>query len=360
MSRRPNPRKVLNPLMEPKVRVMRRMALSTAPSSPLSTALATALIVALLTALLMPVASAAATYPARAVRVIVPYPVGGPIDAIGRRLAEGLQRETGQPFVVENRAGASGSIGADAVAKAAPDGHTLLFTIPDAVINVASTVRHLPYDPRKDFAFITQVASSGAVLIVNPGLKARSLADLEQAGRVDPMLAFGSWGPGSYPHVLGQAMVRKSGVAFVHVPYRGAAPALQDLLANQIGFAFGPANLAVQFQQKGQASLLAVSGPRRSPLLPDVPTFAEQGYDGPAFLLTAWAGLLAPVGTDPSIVEVLHRTAVTVARTQAFHTFLASLGFEPMASTPSEFRAAFDREFPLINDILRSTGLQPE
>ena len=155
-----------------------------------------------------PLLALAQAWPAKPVRVVVPYPAGGPVDAIGRRLAEALQQQTGQPFVIDNRSGASGSIGADAVAKAPPDGYTLLLTIPDALINVVSTLRSLPYDPRKDFAFVTQVAASGVALMANPDLDAHSLADLERAGRARP-LAYGSWGPGSYPHVIGQAMVQQ-------------------------------------------------------------------------------------------------------------------------------------------------------
>lgn len=305
-------------------------------------------------------ANAQSGYPERPVRIVVPYPVGGPIDAVGRRLAEALQRRTGQPFIVDNRAGGSGSIGTDAVAKAAPDGYTLLFTIPDPVINVVSTIRQLPYDPRKDFAFVTQVATSGVVLMADPKLASSRLADLEKSGREQAGLTFGSWGPGSYPHVLGESIVRKSGIAFVHVPYRGAAPSLQDLLARQIGFAFGPASLALQYQQKGQVALLAISGPRRSTLLPDVPTFAEQGYDAPIFRTSTWAGLLAPAGTNPAIVDRLQQMAAEAIRAPAFTAFLTSIGFEPLASTSADFRRDFDREFPLINEIIRGTGLKPE
>jgi len=302
----------------------------------------------------------AQTWPAKPVRVIVPYPAGGPVDAIGRRLAESLQKQTGQPFLIDNRSGASGSIGADAVAKAAPDGYTLLLTIPDALVNVVSIIRNLPYDPRKDFAFVTQVASSGVALMANPDLQAGSLADLERAARAQPGLAYGSWGPGSYPHVIGQAMVQKSGIAFVHVPYRGVAPAVQDLLARQIGFTFGPSNLAVQYAQKGQANVLAVAGSKRSRLLPDVPTFAEQGYDTPAFLLTAWVGLLAPAGTPAAITDALHRQVGKALEDADFRAYLASLGFEPVGSTPAQFRQDFEREFPLVNALIKSTGLTPE
>lgn len=305
-------------------------------------------------------AALAQAYPTKPVRLVVPYPAGGPVDAIGRRLAEQLQQQTGQPFIVDNRGGASGSLGADAVAKAAPDGYTLLLTIPDALINVVSTIRNLPYDPRRDFAFVTQVAQSGAALMASPDLQVRTLADLERVARARPGLAYGSWGPGSYPHVLGQAIVQKTGLAFVHVPYRGVTPAVQDLMAKQIAFTFGPANMAAQFAQKGQVSVLAVAGPKRSPLLPDVPTFAEQGYAGPAFALTAWVGLLAPAATPAPILEALHRQVTQALGNAGLAAFIGSVGFEPLASTPAQFRQAFDREFPLVNELIASTGLKPE
>lgn len=314
----------------------------------------------LLFALGAPAAAQAQPYPAKPVRIVIPYPAGGPVDAIGRRLAEALQRQTGQPFVIDNRSGASGSIGADAVAKAAPDGYTLLLTIPDALINVASIIRNLPYDPRKDFAFVTQVASSGAALMADPDLQAGSLAELERAARAKPGLAFGSWGPGSYPHVLGQAMVRKSGIAYVHVPYRGVAPAVQDLLGHQIGFTFGPSNLAQQYAQKGQARVLAVAGPRRSALLPQVPTFAEQGYTDAAFQLTAWVGLLAPAATPKAVTEELQRQVGTTLKDPEFVRFLAATGFEPIGSSAQQFQQDFEREFPLVNALIKSTGLTPE
>jgi tripartite-type tricarboxylate transporter receptor subunit TctC len=155
-------------------------------------------------------------------------------------------------------------------------------------------------------------------------------------------------------------MVQKSGIPFVHVPYRGVAPALQDLLGGQIGFTFGPAHLAAQYAKKGQASVLAVAGPRRSPLLPDVPTFAEQGYDAPALRLTAWVGLLAPAGTPEAVTAVLHRQVQQALEDPAFRGFLAGIGFEPVGSTPAQFRQAFEQEFPLVTDLIRSTGLRPE
>lgn len=302
----------------------------------------------------------AQAYPDKPVRIVVPYPVGGPVDAIGRKLAASLQAKTAQPFLVENRGGAGGSIGADVVAKAAPDGYTLLLTIPDALINVVATVAKLPYDAKTDFAFITQVASSGVALMANPGLEAASLAELEAAAKASSGLAFGSWGPGSFPHVLGQAMVQSTGADLVHVPYRGVAPAIQDVLSRQIAFTFGPSNLARQYAESGQVAVLAVSGEERSPLLPDVPTFSEQGYDAPVFRFTVWVGLLAPAKTPGPVIDFLHRQVDAILQEADFRDFLASLDFKPAGSTPEAFRQGFDEEFPVIIDLIRSTGLSPQ
>ena len=300
-------------------------------------------------------------YPAQPVRLVVPYPAGGPVDAIARRYAEQLSRQMGQPFVIDNKAGASGSIGANSVATAKPDGHTLLLTIPDALINVTALLKQLPYDPQKDFVFITQIAASGAVLMANAGVPAANLGELLQLAKAKPgSMAYGSWGPGSYPHVLGHALTQQANVELIHTAYRGALPAIQDMVARQIAFTFGPANVAAQFARSGQAKPLAIAGSRRSPLLPETPTFAELGFGDAAFRLNVWVGLLAPAGTPAAIVQKLQAESQAALKTPELAAFIAAQGFEVLGSTPEAFAADYRREFPLVTGILKSTGIQPE
>lgn len=305
--------------------------------------------------------ASAQQWPDRPIHWIVPTAAGGPLDAIARQVAQEVGKKLGQPVVVENRPGGGGSIGAGVVAKAAPDGYTFLFSQADSLINVVSLIKDLPYDSMRDFALVTQVSQTGAVLMANPDLGGASLNDVLAAARAKSApLSYGSWGPGSYTHILGETLASRSGAPLLHVPYKGGAPAIQDFLGRQIALAFAPANLAIQFAQKGQAKLLAISGPRRSPLLPDLPTFAEQGFADPIFQISIWFGLSAPRGTPGAVIGRMHETVAAAMQEPAVAKFVAEGGGEVLASSPQAFRAAFEQEYRLVNLAIKQAGVVAE
>ncbi|MCK9511153.1 MAG: tripartite tricarboxylate transporter substrate binding protein [Pigmentiphaga sp.] len=299
----------------------------------------------------------AETWPDRPIRWVVPTAAGGPLDGIGRQVAQETSKRLGQPIIIENRPGAGGSIGAAVVAKAEPDGYTFLFSQADSLINAVALIKDLPYDPRRDFSLVTQASQTGAVLMANPDVKGTTLAEVLNAEGNSPALSYGSWGPGSYTHILGETLSRRSGAPLIHVPYKGGAPAIQDFLGKQIQLAFAPANLARQFAEKGQAKLLAISGTRRSELLPELPTFAEQGFAEPIFQVGIWFGLSAPSGTPDAVIERMYESVAAAMREPAIQKFIADGGGEVMASTPQAFRAAFEQEFELVNQTIQQAGV---
>lgn len=291
------------------------------------------------------------------VRWIVPFPAGGPLDAVARRLAEGVGPRLKQTIVVENKAGANGSIGTAEVARAAPDGRTLALAIPDSLISVASLVKNPPYDARRDLTLITQMVASSVVLMAHAKLGASSMAELMgKARQAKPPIGYGSWGPGTLPHLVMSAIESQSTATFTHVPYRGAAPALQDLAGGQVQLGFGPAHVALQYQQKGLATPIAVTG-QRSALLPDVPTLAEQGFKGPVEESRIWFALVGPKGLPASEVQRWYDAIGATVRTPEFEKFLAGIGFVPFMSSPQQFAQNLAREHVVTNELIRKLGI---
>lgn len=304
----------------------------------------------------------AESWPARPIRWVVPTASGGPLDTMGRRLAQDVSKRLGQPIVIENRPGGGGSIGAAVVASSPPDGYTFLFSQADSLINSVSLIRNLPYDPRRDFALVTQATETGAVLMANPDVQGSTLDEVLKAGRApgSQSLTYGSWGPGSYTHIAGVTLARRSGTPLVHVPYKGGAPAIQDMIARQISFAFGPPAFAAQLAQKGQAKLLAVTGRKRSSLVPEVPTFAELGYSDPLFRIGIWFGLSAPAGTPQPVIERMQAEVAAALSEPELAQFIAQSGAEPLGSTAAQFKEAFEKEYSLVNQAIRDAGVSPE
>lgn len=290
-------------------------------------------------------------------RWIVPFAAGGPLDAVARKLAEGVGPRLNQTIVVENRAGANGSIGTSEVVRAAPDGRTLALALPDSLISVASLVKNPPYDARRDLTLITQMVTSSVVLLAHSSLQVASMAELmAKARHAKPPIGYGSWGPGTLPHLVMASVEAQSSASFTHVPYRGAAPALQDLAGGQVQLGFAPANVAVQYQQKGLATPIAVTG-QRSALLPDVPTLAEQGFKGPVEESRIWFGLVGPKGMPAELVLRWHDAISATVRTPEFEKFLTGIGFVPFLSTPQQFSNNLAREFDVINSLIRKLGI---
>ncbi|AQV98853.1 LacI family transcriptional regulator [Cupriavidus necator] len=318
--------------------------------------------VARLTALLLCAASigtaAAQSYPQRPVRLIVPYAPGGSADIAARLVSDAWSKSLGGTIVVENRAGAGGNIGVDAVAKAAADGYTIGLQTVSLAINPGLFPR-MPYDTLKDLAPIGMVASSQHVLVVNNNVPAKNLQELIAAARATPgKLTYGSAGNGSTFHMSAELFKSVANVSIVHVPYRGGGPALVDTIAGQVDMSFPVVSAAQQHVQGGKLRALAVTGTRRSPQLPNVPTAAEAGLPGYAF--ETWFMVFAPAGTPRPVIDKLNAALNTALAAQATRERMLKEGFEPTPSTPEAARQRLEKEMPVWANLIRQRGITAE
>jgi tripartite-type tricarboxylate transporter receptor subunit TctC len=298
------------------------------------------LLVALATATLLagaaPLAQAQA-WPSKPLRIVVNFPPGGAADVIARAVAAPLQDTLGQSVVVENRGGSGGNIGGDAVAKSAPDGHTLLMSSGGMVSVNPHIYARMPFDPAKDLTPVAAAARVLVFLVVKPEFPATNAQEFLAHLKANPgKRSFGSPGNGSSPHLAGEMMKAQAGVFAVHVPYRGAAPALTDLLAGQLDFLFDP-GIGLPHVRAGRLKMLAVGSPKRSPLFPDVPTLDEVGLKG--FDADTIFGFYAPAGTPAPVIERLNREINRILETAALRERITALGGEPAPMSPSQFAA---------------------
>jgi tripartite-type tricarboxylate transporter receptor subunit TctC len=299
-------------------------------------------------------AGAQEAYPSRPVRVVVPFAAGGGADAVGRAVADRLSERFGRPFVVDNRPGAAGNIGTEHVARAAPDGYTLLVVGPNHATN-AHLFRQLPFDPVRDFAPISLLTSAPYVLVAHPGLEARSFQDLLALARARPgALSYGSAGNGTAGHLAMELIKSITGIDIVHVPYRGSPPLLADLVSGQVVVGFDNVLSSAPLIAAGRLRPLAVSGARRAPALPTVPTIAESGL--PGFDVTVWQGLLAPAGTPAPIVARLSDETADALRAPDLRARLDVLGVEAIGSSPEAFARFIDAELARWGDAVRRSG----
>lgn len=285
----------------------------------------------------------ATEWPVKAVRWVVPFPPGGAMDAIARTLGEQLNRATGQPFIIENRPGAGGNIGADLVAKAAGDGHTMMITSIGMATNKALYGK-LAYDPQKDFAPVSLLAVVPNILVVNqtlPGV--RTVADMIVAARRAPgKLTYASAGNGTSIHLAGEMFASLAGVEMQHVPYKGSGPALTDLLGGQVNMMFDSITSAGPHLQSGKLRALGVTTAKRSSTLPDVPTIAEAGL--PGYEVSPWFATFVPVATPRPVVGKMHGALVSAIKLPEVRAKFAGYGAEPIGSTPEELAAHLTRE----------------
>lgn len=301
-------------------------------------------------------------FPTRPIRVVIPYPAGGPLDVIYRRLGEIMYPALGQTIVIDNRPGAFGTIGSSEVANAAPDGHTLLAVSSDAFENVYGVLKKVPYDSVRDFEPIAQVFGYGAALIVRSDNPARNFGELMAwiKGKGGGA-SFSSWGPGSYAHLVGEAVAHQAGAPMIHTVYKGTVPGLQDLLAGVLDIHYqAPSPAVVDMVRKGQLRLLAVTGEKRQDTIPDVPTFAEQGVADPIVRMLVWCGVAAPAKTPRAVVERLNQAIVAGMKTPQLTQMLKDFNFVPMANSPAEFAANLKRELPITLGLIRTAGIVPE
>jgi tripartite-type tricarboxylate transporter receptor subunit TctC len=297
----------------------------------------------------------AQNYPSKSVRVVVTFPPGGTPDIYGRIMSAELGKLWSQSVVVENRAGAGGTIGTDFVAKAPPDGYTLLFAA-DATITIAPHLySKLPYDPVRDLAPIVNVTAGPFVLMANPAFPPNNVKELIAAVRAQPgKISYASSGAGGQQHLAMESIRTMAGnMDMIHVPYKGFGQGIADVLANQVPLIFGGITASIQLTKSGKLKALGVTGPRRAKALPDVPAIAETL---PGFDITAWYGFMAPAGTPRDIVKKVHDDSVTVIRRPDFLERLDRDGIEPVANTPEEFGAEIKADLARWAKIVQAAG----
>ena len=319
---------------------------------------ALALLAALLaTGTLPDQAAAAESYPTRAIRIIVAYPAGGANDIVARSIAEELAKDLGQPVVVENKSGAAGVVGAEAAAHAAPDGYTLLMAA-GAHTLAPSLNAKLPYDIVTDFQPVSLAATSTYLLVVNPGVSARSVKELIALAKSQPgKLNFASSGAGAPPHLAGVLFQKMTGTELNHVPYRGDTPGIADLVAGHVQLAFFSISPLIPQVQAGTLRALAITSDTRSAAMPDLPTLAESGL--PGYNVGTWWGLMAPAGTPRSVID---RLAVAMKKAVASPSirerFIAG-GIDPKSNTPEEFAAMVKGEVARYRELAKAAGVEP-
>ena len=299
-------------------------------------------------------------YPGAPVRIIVGFPPGNATDTVARTLAVKLSEAfNGAPFVIENRPGAAGSIGTSAVAKADPNGLTLLVGSSGTLAINPWLYKNLPYDPIKDFAPITQLVSLPMYVVVHPSVPANSLAELVALAKQKPgALNYGSSGDGSSNHLVAAVLSATTGMDLTHVPYKGSGPALTDLLAGRLSLMVDTAPAVLQYIKAGKLKVLAVTKPSRTAILPDVPTVSELGY--PGFNAQAWLGFLAPGGTPQATIDVLAKASAKILTSTSFLTQMASLGAEPVGGTPTEFAVHISAELKRWKGVIEKTGIEKQ
>jgi tripartite-type tricarboxylate transporter receptor subunit TctC len=302
---------------------------------------------------LAPLVATAQAYPAKPIRLVIPYAPGGAAGAVGRILADKMGASIGQPVLVDHRPGGGTLIGTDLVAKSAPDGYTLVMGTVTSHAMVTALNTRVPYDPEKDFAPISLIASLPFVLVAHPSVPVNSMRELVAMAKTRPgHFTFGSAGNATSNHLAGELFKARAGISMVHIPYRGSAPALVDLMM------FDLTPTALPQIAAGRVRAFAITSPKRSPMAPDLPTMAEAGV--PGVEVVSWFGILAPAGTPPPIVNFLNAEIVKAMQSPEVRTVMAGLGAEAITNTPQEFAAYISIERAKWAEVVRKAGIKPE
>jgi len=298
------------------------------------------------------------TYPSKPIRMVVPYAAGGNADINARLVARRMSESMNTPFVIENRGGANGGIGTEVVAKAAPDGYTLLAAASGPIVINPVLLKKLAYDPQKDLAPISQIVTFQYVLVTQASSSIKSLDDLIAQAKAKPgSLSYGSTGIGGGGHLAGELLAMMSNTRLTHVPYKGSAPALADLLGGHLAFTYDTVITATPLIEAGQLRAFAVSGPKRAGSLPRIPTMQELGYKG--FEVTQFVGLFAPAGTDPAIISRLHQEVVKAIRSdELVQKIEVQGGNELVGNSPAEFAALIKRELEMYDKLVKGANIQ--
>jgi len=297
----------------------------------------------------------AQSYPAKPVKMIVPFAPGGRVEAVARLIADALSKDLGQPFLVESRAGAGGAIGADFVAKAAPDGHTLLLCSAGVLAILPNVDKKLPYDPVKDFTPVARLIEGFTFIGAYPGLPVKSIAELTALAKQKPdTLGYASSGIGTYSHLAGELLKIASGAPIKHIPYRGSGPALNDIVAGHVALMIG--GELGELAQAGKIRILATTNEKRSPEFPDVPTMKESGF--PQFVAHSWVGLVGPAKMDKAIADKLNQTLARVMADPATQEKLRGLGGEPAYLAADGFGKQVQTDVGIYAEIIAKAGLK--
>jgi tripartite-type tricarboxylate transporter receptor subunit TctC len=300
----------------------------------------------------------AQSWPARPVKMVVPFAAGGATDVVARMLAERLADAWGQSVVVDNRTGAGGNIGADVVAKAAPDGYTLLLTSGAIVTASQYLYKSMPFDPAKDLVAITNVAAGPQLIVVAPTVQARDLRELIAYAKANPgKINYGSAGIGAQTHLAAENLAYAAGIELTHVPYKGESAALLDVMGGHVQLATANFAAAVALVKDGKVRALAVTSKDRNPQLPDVPPVADVL---PGFESQGWFGLMAPAGTPREVIEKVQRDSAKIILTEEFRARLAQLGMEPVGNTPTEFAASIREQSARWAKVIKERGIKVE
>jgi tripartite-type tricarboxylate transporter receptor subunit TctC len=318
------------------------------------TALATGLAI---TTALASGATWAQSYPTKPIKLVVPYAAGGATDIVARTIGEKLSSKLGQPVLVDNRAGAGGIMGTDAVAKAQPDGYTFLVSLGTTLLINQFLYDKLPYKPGQDFALMTQIAMAPVTLLVHPSSPVKNANDLtvfikQNKGK----LTYGSWGAGSYAHLGGAYLSQSLSADMVHAAYKGEAPMLQDLAGGQIHMAFASLQSAKPYIDAGKLRVIAVTGEQRMASLPNVSTLREQGIKDDIFRVTGWMAMAAPAKTPTDIVQRVATEVRAICNLPEVRERIAGMGFIPVANTPEEFATAYKKDHPVWERVVQMTG----
>lgn len=300
----------------------------------------------------------AMAYPTKPLRLVVPFPAGGPVDITARTIGPDLAHALGQPVVIDNRAGAGGIVATDLVAKAIPDGHTLLLGTVSNAINQA-VIPKLPFDAQKDFTPVTMLVVITSILVVHPSVPATSVQHLIALAKAKPgALRYASTGNGTPGHLAAELFKFMAGIDLLHVPYKGAAPALVDVISGQVHMALLSAPGLVPHVQAARLKALAVTNAKRSVILPDLPTIAESGL--PGFEAEGWHGVFVPRATPPSVVAALNGALLAVLANEDIRTRLVRSGAEPVGLPPAQFAAKFRAEVERWSKVVKSAGIKAD
>ncbi|CAN7653928.1 tripartite tricarboxylate transporter substrate binding protein [Variovorax sp. LjRoot130] len=303
----------------------------------------------------------AQAYPNKPIKMVVPFAAGGGTDVLARVIGEKLAAGLGQPVVIDNKPGAAGIIGTDAVAKAAPDGYTIVMSLSNALLTNQFLYEKLPYHPERDLTLVYQVAMGPLVLVVHPGVPVKTAPELlKYVAANKGKLAYGSYGLGAYPHLAGAHMSLTQDADMNHVAYKGEAPMVQDLIGGQIQMAYASALQAKPHIEAGKLKAIGVTGERRMSTLPNVPTLAEQGLKDEAYRLTGWLAVAAPAGTPKPIVQRLADEIRKATQQPDVQQKVAAMGFELKDSSPEAFTAAYKAERPVWERLIKQSGAKLE